>query len=589
MKKLKMLASILLTLVLCLNFLLPTLANAADGDNGNYSSAYDNFTITLEKAVAGHTYDLYKIFDADLKQEESTVDGKVVTTKTLSNIKWSSALRGNEPALLGKINEIDAFKNATDYEGNVTGCTSAEMVAEVLSKNYESDLIIDFSKKIGDYILENGIRRVGQTTVNEENGTLTENTFTEVETGYYLIVDRSLETTMVDDSYSRYMVDVVANTEITIKSIHPTLDKVVLENRLKDVDEKEFDDRNTATIGENVKFQLDSSVPNMTGYTSFTYTITDVLAKGFTFNRSSLVVKIDDEELSIINKGETAPAGKDYYVEVETKNETDGTTTVTLAFKGFINLKEKENKPVVVTYDAELNENAYQDGTTGNENKAYLTYSNNPNYGKDGEVATTTEEKTYTYAIKLGLTKVSNTDIDVGNEVQRKALGGATFDVYGSKVNEEDSTKMVKDPTNKISDITSSEEGAVMLDKALGEGTYYLTETAAPSGYNMLKGDIKLVVSAEYDKTTNKVTWKAVVSPASDVDKATVYEVEGDPVFGIRVSLENELYIDLYIGNNSGFVLPSTGGIGTVIFTVVGLLVMATAAVFAVKSNKESK
>ena len=104
----------------------------------------------------------------------------------------------------------------------------------------------------------------------------------------------------------------------------------------------------------------------------------------------------------------------------------------------------------------------------------------------------------------------------------------------------------------------------------------------------MLKGDVILIVSAEYDKTNNEVTWKAEVS-TNDVDEAMVYEAKDDPCFGIRTSLDNELYIDLYIGNNSGFVLPSTGGIGTVIFTVVGLLVMATAAVVAVKSNKESK
>lgn len=566
MKKLKMLASILLVLVLCLGFCMPTFADST------------TYSITIEKAKDGHQYYAYQILSADYLLKDgahmlSNIDwGEYITTTTGGNLVKE---------LKNKSSDGSKFKTLAD---NAT----AERVAEVLQEiSDNSQEIAEFSKIVGDFLL--GLETTTGELSSQDTDTYAAGKYviSGLTPGYYLVVDREKSTGSVEqgDTLSRYMIRVVGDATVDVKSIEPYLHKTVTTKNIKKADGTNDNIRNTATTNENVGFKLESKVPDMTGYTDFKYIITDKLAKGFEFNETTLTIKVGNTPYTpekITTDVETyTPADNNFVVVYNyEKNETTG-TEVKIAFKNMTKLTK--DAAIEITYNAQLTKDA-NDGnltTNANINTAQLKYSSDPNFAGDSNTKTTLEETTYTYSVALNLTKVSNTEKEtIEGKEEPLQLNGAKFLVRNSDNVVVGMIVSVKGSEQSITGCTGNDTDGYIAntDKVtLSAGTYRLEEIETPAGYNHLKGQIEVTINVS-ETGTNEIVFGDPVIATETGDQATG---------SLKTNSDSKQYIHLQVGNSTGFVLPSTGGIGTVIFTVVGLLVMGTVAVVAIKTNKK--
>lgn len=290
---------------------------------------------------------------------------------------------------------------------------------------------------------------------------------------------------------------------------------------------------NNVAVGENVGFKLTSEVPEMDGYSEYNYIITDTLTDKFSYN-NDIKIKIGALELT---------KDTDFTVKYQDNK-------LVIDFTDFIGKKANATTGIEITYTAKLNTNAIC-GTDGNATNAVLEYSNNPN-DVTGR-GTTQPSYTYTYTTNLNLIKISSKD--------SSKLANAKFTIEKSG--------------NVIDTLVTDSNGT---DETIGisAGEYIITETEAPDGYNNLKKPIKLKITfIEPIGTDNKCTWRAEF--IENVNDSTV---EVDSNTGI---------INLTIPNLSAFTLPITGGIGTIIFYVSGIIVLIVSIYFFFNSAKSKR
>ena len=292
---------------------------------------------------------------------------------------------------------------------------------------------------------------------------------------------------------------------------------------------------NDAAIGDVVNYTV--TIHAKKGATG--YVLTDTMTKGLTFN-NDVKVTVGSNELTLNNEyAVTAPA--------------DGATFKVTFAESYLNTIDSDTD-IVISYTATVNKDA-EIGTTGNTNTAQLKY------GNDSTVESTT--KTYSYKFDLVKTDKSN-----------KLLEGAKFKLYDSAASTTP-VKLIKDSSGNYRVAETSESGAVdeiVIDSfkavtisGLNKKTYYLEETKAPDGYNKLTERQPVELGKEgfvADATINN----------SGSEGATW--TEG----GVQVI------------NNAGATLPSTGGMGTTLFYVLGGGLMVAAVVLLVtKKRMENK
>ena len=548
------------------------------------ASYAEDYTVTINKAddsndKATHTYEAYQVFAGDL---HGTGDDAV-----LSNVVWGSGVNGS--ALL------DALKASSEFgtPNAFASCDSAQKVAEVIDKWSDDTKML---QKFADIVAAN---LSASPTVS---GTAGNNKLTMNAPGYYFIKDKdgTLDNSELG-AYTDYILKVVDSVTIEAKEDVPAITKKIIESDgLKEA--------NTASIGDSVDFQLDSKVPDMSAYNKYFYVINDTMGSGLDFKPSTVKVYIDDM---------TTPITSSNY-EVQTGAAADG-YSFQIVMKNFKkNYEDKTGKPIKVTYSAELTDKA--DRTEkGNENKVNLTYSNNPNHEYKGEnepsttpgdgdvTGKTPDSNTKTYTTSLLLNKIDGADNSV--------LAGAKFELKGSGVNKviianaesfkadaagtyyklNDGTFTLTAPTPETSAQYASTETKYILDEkstshsgsgedsyveaitddmgkltfaGLGSGTYTLTETEAPSGYNKLANPINISITAA--PTLEGPNWTVTKDGEALTKPTGIYEFT--------------------VENNKGVTLPSTGGMGTTIFYVVGGLLVAGALVlFVVKKRMNIK
>ena len=347
-------------------------------------------------------------------------------------------------------------------------------------------------------------------------------TFTNLTLGYYL-VDTSLGSLCSLDTTEPSVTIKEKNSDTTIEK------KIVITG-----DEKV--DSNSAGIGDTVNF-------------SITITVKDGAPKGYVLHDKLSGLTFDPDSLEVKIGARTLTPNTDYTLET---NPADGDSfDVT-----FTNGKLKPNDVVVVTYSATVAANATIAGA-GNKNTAKLVYN-----GKDS-----TEEVTTTYVWKLNVHKytLNSTNDEV-------ALSGAKFVLYrmdgGAK-------KYAKLTNNKIDGWVNDKGNATTLEtsgtgdiliEGLNEGTYYLEETEAPVGYNKLTKPIEVKITATPD--------------ATGVSETVEYRNQNDSTY---TPATNAI---VKVLNKAGTQLPSTGGIGTTLFYVIGGVLMAVAAVLLVTKKR---
>ena len=565
----KKIASILLVLMLVLTMAAPALA---DGETKH--------TITITNTKSGHTYSAYQVFEGD------------ITGGKLTNIDWGDGVEGD--ALLTELKKLEAYKE----------CTSAEDVADVLAgfKN-DSEQLDAFAEVVGKHLVT-----VAGTSTETQGETSSTYTISVTGDGYYFVKDTG--TSVAEgDAYTKYILRVVGDVKVAAKAKAPTLEKKIVEG------EDEVD-ANNASIGDKVNYKLTSKVPDMDGYDKYFFIVNDTLSKGLTFN--------DDVKITI--DGKTLTEDTDYTVTKESAVDVDNNvtgTSIKIVFKNFIQHKNLKDKAIVITYSATLNENAVI-GNTGNPNTASLTYSNNPNVENkgqegnenepDGETPTgkTPDDTVITYVTGIELTKVDE---------KENRLEGAEFQITGDQINKvkiirdtftvaedgtyyklKDGTYTETAPTDetkenyadenkyklekvvtwntetvKVSATATVGSDGVLRFEGLGEGTYVIEEIKAPDGYNKLKDNITVVITctepAEIISGAETANWKYAVSGAVTVAETVATN-------GI---------ITLTVENKAGAVLPSTGGMGTTIFYVLGGLLIVAAGVALITRRRMSK
>lgn len=383
-------------------------------------------------------------------------------------------------------------------------------------------------------------------------------TFTDLAYGSYLVSPKAGSTDTSDKrGTDAILLNVLNSTAVEqdLKSTYPTIQKTVKNG----TDDKKH---NSVEIGDTVDFKLASTVPDMTEYTNgYTFKFTDTLSKGLTLNGTAEggtfapTVKIGDTTLT---------KDLDYTATYTTDSDT-GKTALEVNMMNFKNLHQNDaGKAITVEYSATLNKDA-EVGSTGNQNDAKIEYSNDPASNGTG---TTKEDKTYTYTFNFDIEKVNAVD-------HNDKLKGAQFELQrenGTKINLVKVSNGVFRPakgTETVADdktVVTDNNGKLQFT-GLKEGTYKVKEIKAPTGYNLLKDPITVTISATYDENTGILeSWK--------VNNANA---QGTTVPVITVE------------NNKGVTLPETGGMGTVLFTVFGVAIVALGATWYVKSNRKSR
>lgn len=321
-------------------------------------------------------------------------------------------------------------------------------------------------------------------------------------------------------------------------------------------------------VGDEVTFQLTATVPDMTGFTDYTFKFHDTLSNGLDF-KSIVSVKVGD---TIVKPSAADNAGSLTYTPTLSGKEL----TITLN-NFFSQYKDKVGQTITVIYTAVLNEDAVV-GMDPNTNEAYVEFSNDPTKDTTGESEPdVVEVHTFDFTIfKYAKEGVDETETP---------LDGAQFELYTDETCEnqielvklDDNTWRVATADDEAADLTNTittpSTGKVQI-KGLASGTYYLKETVAPDGYHKLTAPITVVITPEYDETAGELTSYAVE-----------YTYNGET--GTDTSSTKNDSPEVKVENKDGTILPDTGGMGTVIFTVAGIaLILGVGASFVISRKK---
>ncbi|WP_024344418.1 isopeptide-forming domain-containing fimbrial protein [Streptococcus equinus] len=487
---------------------------------GNAFADGATYSLTIKGTHVGHTYEAYQIFAGDISS-----DGK-----TLSNVKWGS--------------DVTPF----DYKG----ITEADKIAEEISKpgkvdeNNETKAAKDFSKLAGAHLT---------TTIHKVTSTETTTVISGLAPGYYLVkdVDGSQTADPSKESekataYTRFIMQVVGNSEAQLKNDVPSVQKKVKETNDSTGETTDWQDAADYDMGDTVPFQLKATLPvHIADYDHYYVEFTDTLSAGLTFDKITLV-KADGKTLS---EGE--------YTVNATENQ-NGTTTLSVIITDVKKVNPDINKDdkVIVEYDAKLNDKAVL-GSAGNPNSVELTYSNNPNATGDGTSKPADTGKTPKDTVKVF---TYQTVINKVGEDEKTPLAGAGFTL--SKKDKDGNWNTVK--------ALPAGEATTFEFKGLDAGNYKLEESTTPDGYNTIK-PIEFTINAEYDvKSDDPQLTKLSGDVTSGVAKFDANEADG--------SLKADIV------NRKGSLLPSTGGMGTTILYVIGSILVLVAAVLLITKKR---
>lgn len=378
--------------------------------------------------------------------------------------------------------------------------------------------------------------------------------------GYYLIKNTSVGEGEV---FTDYILRVVGDVKVNPKSGKPTLDKQIRHNETG-----VWGVVGDNQIGDTVEFRTLTTVPIVSGYTQYTYVIHDEMSAGLTSNVRSnedVTIKVNDETV----------LDKNYYtVTVDEVNTNKFTVTVDV-LNAIKDGKMVEGNTLYTYYTGILNEKAkvYNDGKQ--DNKAYLEYSNNPH---DHATTNSTPVKVvYDWTFKMGVKKVDGadgtplTDAKFVLSKEKNCDLGAIGD-DGQPHNTENLISLIKNSDGSYTVAPAGYNGSVVNVITAGDITinglddatvYYLYETKAPAGYNRLTAAVSFEITATY-------------SDAGDNCTSVTATVNNDVQSSVSVNVKN----------NKGSTLPSTGGIGTTLFYVIGGVLMAVAAVLLVTKKR---
>lgn len=379
---------------------------------------------------------------------------------------------------------------------------------------------------------------------SEAFGTAKYDASLEVPAGYYLIKDVNNSQTGADDSYTLYLVEVADDVTITPKSDVPTFSKKVQDTNDTAGTTTGWQDSADYDIGDTISFQLSGTVADdYASYTTYKFAFHDTESAGLTFIPSSVVVAVGGTTIDESN------------YSVVTSGLDDGCTFEVV----FANLKDIASvgagSVITVTYQSTLNENAVI-GSDGNPNTAYLEFSNNPNAGQGGETGKTPEDTVTVFTYEVVINKVDS---------ENAPLTGAAFKL--EKQGPDGSYTVVKEFT-----VSDTDPASTFTFSGLDDGTYRLTETTTPAGYNTIDPIEFTIAATHTDGDTPALTALTGTGAVADQIAFTASTEDGS--------------LTADVVNQSGATLPETGGIGTTLFYVLGGVLAAGAGILLVAKKR---
>lgn len=465
-------------------------------------------SITISNPAQGKTYEVFKLLD--VAADESDLANKGFIYKLTADA-WADFITTVQDGSGAKY--FNLFEN-----GGMT---------YVLANENLKPGIADFAAKAKAYAEEKNLQPVQTATASDGN----ELTISGLDLGYYLVrsdlgILCSLDTT-------------APNAEVKEKN-----EATVIVKNVEDTKKQ-----NVAEIGTYVKFTIQITVKDKA---PVNYKLVDEMTEGLTFVKNEtypLTVTVNENTLDAAN-----------YKVAETTKPRGFTLTFNNNAEGSASIL-KTDDVVTVTYYAQINKNA-KIADEANVNKAKVEYGTNSH---------TEYDTTETYVWKMNIVKYTMKKAADGDQATEEKLAGATFklsrDAAGAQVIKlvkvDDTTYRLALPTETegvVDTITTGETGELVIN-GLADGTYYLTETKAPRGYNLLREPVK--VKIDHTTANGKLTETSFVADQTETDTSGVVKVE----------------------NNAGAELPSTGGIGTTVFYVLGSA-MALGAVILLVTKK---
>lgn len=466
-------------------------------------------SITISNPAQGKTYEVFKLLD--IVEDESDLANKGFIYK-LTNDDWATFITTVQDG--SGANYFNLFENGGKKY--------------VLANENLKGGIADFAAKAKVYAETNKLAPI-KTAKAEAEGALE---ISGLDLGYYLVrsdlgILCSLDTT-------------APNAEVREKN-----EATVIVKNVEDTTKKQ----NVAEIGTYVKFTIRITVNDKA---PVNYKLVDEMTDGLTFVNDAehpLTVTVNENTLDAAN-----------YKVTETTEPRGFTLTFNNNAEGSASIL-KTDDVVTVTYYAQINKNA-KIADEANVNKAKVEYGTNSH---------TEYDTTETYVWKMNIVKYTMKKAADGDQATEEKLAGATFklsrDAAGAQVIKlvkvDDTTYRLALPTETdtaVDTVTTGETGELVIN-GLADGTYYLTETKAPRGYNLLREPVNVTIG--HKDANGKLTETSFVANQTETDTSGVVKVE----------------------NNAGAELPSTGGIGTTVFYVLGSA-MALGAVILLVTKK---
>lgn len=530
-----------------------------------------------------NTFKAYQIFKAKVVDEKDK--GKVA-----SDIEWSSTTIGSKviAAIQGSTKYKELVK--ADSTKALAADATAPVVAEWLSNNVTDTNASSASSSEGTRVAPGDVLYAIAAAVTDEtpagNGIPVDTSWTRPAItsdghygdGYYLFVSDGLKADKPNTGTSPIFA-IVGGEPVTVteKTSIPTVEKKVLnDSKVKGVnitDQTGWEDYADSQIGQKVNYKLTGTIAdNYATYDSYAYKFTDTLSQGLTYAKGSL-------EVYALNNESYTKIDQNSYTVVEPAEDNNNTLTVSFNDKGLksataanesdlLNIDAKTQ--IVVFYKAELNSKASYEAP-GNKNEVYLEYSNNPMAEGTGksEIDVVTD-----HVFRLDVTK---TDKDTGSALTGKNLQ-AGFKVKVIRGDEGTLDNKWLGENGEIVEESQAYEFKTQLDDGkvyipgLDTGTYQITETTTPTGYNTV-APFEITVTPSYKNNGELDT----LTVSSNNKEMTV------------IKDANGATIPLTIKNKKGSGLPLTGLNGVTFTWIAGGAVLCIGVAHLIRSRKQAE
>ena len=403
-------------------------------------------------------------------------------------------------------------------------------------------------------------------------------TFTGVGMGEYLLSAKGgvkiyqPTTVLLVPSYNKeknewILGDATVGTDTRMKGVQPPIDKTVQ------------DGDNTVAVGDTVTFVLNATVPSYPEDATYKkFIISDKLGNGLVFKGS-----IDKNSIKVSSDAEGKNTIAQSYYDVQpnwTSPETYEQRTFAVIFKNNFFEDSSTIRNVYVTYQAEVTADAFISDPSGTMvNDAFLGYNNDP-YTEDGYKENPTDEKVYTYEIDL--TKVDSNGIAIQeNSATFQLKTGDTLLYFTGSKGVYTYSSNTGSTASATADLITASDGSLKI-KGLDAGTYTLLETKAPDGYVLPNGSIEIIIrDQEPNGTIDNVLGGNVTASGSAALNGQVTISDNSTTISFKVQNTSS--------DEAGFQLPTTGGMGTMMFTIAGILIMGGAVALIVVAARKKR